>query len=65
MLRTDLEQAIHCSGEFRNRNAEGLGNGRGGGRRHIAPDLNGIQLAVPHNDLIGRQIVVNVGEVNR
>src|SRR5207247_9476630 len=64
VLWSDFEQAVHGSGEFSDGDAESLRYPRRSDSGHIAADFDEVQLAVTYDDLIGWQIVVNVGEVN-
>src|SRR5689334_3920917 len=65
VLRTDFEQPGHRSHEFSRRYAECLAYASDSRRRDISASLEVIQLSVANNDLICRQIVVNIREVNR
>src|SRR5215471_16048764 len=65
VLRTNFKQPCHCSHEFSRRYAKCLAYASDSRRRNISTSLEVIQLSVANNDLIRRQIVVNIREVNR
>src|SRR5262249_1713420 len=65
VLRTDFEKPRHCPNELRRWYAECLAYASDGRRRNVSAGLDVIQLSVANNDLIRRQIVVNIGEMNR
>src|SRR6516162_5481850 len=65
VLRSNFEQPGHCPLEINNRYPESLGDVFRSSGRDIAPDFDEVQLAVAHDDLVRRQIVINVREVDR
>ena len=65
VMRTDFEQPIDRSHEFRRRNTECFAYPRGRGSRHVRARLDEIHFSVANDDLVGRQVVVNVREMDR
>src|SRR5438046_1276247 len=65
MLRSNFQKPAYRSLEFRQRNTERLRDFRCGSSGNVTSNFDEVQLAVANDDLVGRQIVVDVRQMDR